>query len=185
MIDTNEFKNGMTIIVGTEVFSIVYFQHVKPGKGAAFVRTRLRSIKNGNIIERTFRAGEKFKQAFIEQKKIQFLYRQGSRYHFMDQQTFDELELPKERLSNKVGFLKENMVLTMEVYNGSIVDIKLPNFVNLKIIQAEPGVRANTVKTPSKQATLETGARIAVPLFVEKGNTIKIDTRSGKYISRV
>ena len=149
------------------------------------MRTKLRNIKYGNVIERTFRAGEQFKQAFIETKKIQFLYRQGERFHFMDLENFEQMEFSKQQLGDKVRFMKENTALAMQSCNGSIVDINLPNFVQLAIVETEPGVRANTVKAPSKQAVLETGAKIDVPLFIGKGTIIKIDTRTGKYVSRV
>jgi elongation factor P len=185
MIGTNQFKNGMTIILNGGIYSIVNFQHVKPGKGGAFVRTKLKNIKSESLIDKTFRAGEKVEQAYLEEKKMQFLYRHGGFYHFMDQQHFEEMALSKEQLSNKVRFLKENMVLSIAVCNGKIVDINLPNFVELEIKHTEPGLRANTVKAATKQAALETGAQIEVPLFVNKGDVIKIDTRSGRYVSRV
>ena len=149
------------------------------------MRTKLRNLRTANIIDKTFRAGEKLEQAFLEEKKMQFLYRHGDLYHFMDQKDFEEIELPKARLKEKVGFLKENAVLSMTLYNGALLDINMPNFVELKIKHSAPGVRADTVKAASKLATLETGAEIFVPLFVNKGDMIKIDTRSGKYISRV
>ena len=184
MISTNQFKNGMTIKLAGEIYSIVSFQHVKPGKGGAFVRTKLKNLKSDNMIDKTFRAGEKFEQAFIEEKKMQFLYRQGHIYHFMELKNFEELELDQMRLSGKVKFLKENMVISVAVCNGKILGINLPNFVELQVKQAEPGVRADTVKAPSKQAILETGGKIAVPLFVNKGDIIKIDTRTEKYVGR-
>lgn len=185
MISTNQFKNGMTIVLGGEIYSIVSFQHVKPGKGGAFVRTKLKNLKSGNVLEKTFRAGEKVEQAFIEEKKMQFLYRQADSYHFMDQKTFEELELPKARLADKARFLKENMVLSIAVCDGVIVDINLASFVELRIEHTGPGLRADTVKAATKAAVLETGVKIDVPLFVNKGDIIKIDTRSGKYVSRV
>ena len=185
MISTNQFKNGMTIALSGEVYFIVSFQHVKPGKGGAFVRTRLKNLKSGNVLEKTFRAGEKVEQAFLEEKKIQFLYRQGNTYHFMDQKNFEEVELTRERLGQKLRFLKENMLLSMVICDGAIIGINLPNFVSLKIKEATSGARGDTVKAASKKAVLETGARMDVPLFVNKGDTIKIDTRSGTYVSRV
>lgn len=175
----------MTIALGKEIYSIVSFQHVKPGKGGAFVRTKLRNLKTGNLLDKTFRAGEKVEQAFLEERKIQFLYRQGDLYHFMDQKNFEEVELPKERLGAKTKFLKENMVLSMSVCDGTIADINLPTFIELKVEHTEPGLRADTVKAPNKVAVLETGGKVNVPLFVNKGNIIKIDTRCGRYVSRV
>ena len=184
MISTNQFKNGMTIALGGEIYCIVSFQHVKPGKGGAFVRTKLKNLKSGNVIDKTFRSGEKIEQAFIEEKKMQFLYRHGHFYHFMDQRTFEQLELPEERLTDKAKFLKENMVLSMAVCDGTIVDINLPTFVELEVEHTEPGLRADTVKAATKRAALETGAKIDVPLFINKGDIIKIDTRCGRYVSR-
>ena len=185
MIDANQFKNGMTIMLGNEIYSIINFQHVKPGKGGAFVRTKLKNLKTGNLIDKTFRTGEKVEQAFIEEKKMQFLYRHGGIYHFMDQNNFEELELFERRLGDKVNFLKENMLLAVTVCDGTIMDINLPTFVELKIEHTEPGLRADTVKAASKMAVLETGGKVNVPLFVNKGDIIKIDTRSGRYVSRV
>ena len=168
-----------------QVYSIVNFQHVKPGKGGAFVRTKLKNLKSGSLINKTFRAGEKVEQAFLEEKKMQFLYRQGGFYYFMDQKTFEQVELSKARLAEKIKFLKENMVISMLVCDGTIMGIHLPNFVELKVRQTDPGQRGNTVKATSKTAIIETGAQIPVPLFVNTGDTIKIDTRSERYISRV
>ena len=185
MISTNQFKNGMTIMLNGQIYSIVNFQHVKPGKGGAFVRTKLRNLKTTNLIDRTFRAGEKIEQAFLEERKMQFLYRQGNLYHFMDQKSFEQLELSKEKLGEKVNFLKENVVLSLVVCAGTIIGINLPNFVELKVKHAPAGLRANTVKAANKQVLLETGAGIGVPLFIKEGDKVKIDTRSGKYVGRV
>lgn len=185
MIPTNQFKNGLTLKLDGDIYSIESYQHVKPGKGGAFVRTKLRSFKTGNIIERTFRSGEKVEPAFIENTKMQFLYRQGNSYHFMDQETFEEMELSGDRLSEQVKFLKENMVLTIAICEGAIVNIDLPNFAELKVQETEPGVRSDTVKVTTKAAILETGARVSVPLFINNGDIVKIDTRTGEYISRV
>lgn len=168
-----------------EIFSIVSFQHVKPGKGGAFVRTKLRSLKSGNVLDKTFRAEEKVEQAFFEERKMQFLYRQGSSYHFMDQKSFEQMELPQERLGDKVKFLKENMEISLAICNDAIVEINLPNFVELEVKQTEPGMRADTVKNVTKEAILETGAKLVVPLFINSGDIIKIDTRSERYVSRV
>jgi len=184
MIATNQFKNGVTIKIGNEIYSLVSFQHVKPGKGGAFVRTRLKNLRNGKMLDKTFRAGEKVEKAFLKEKKIQFLYRQGNSYHFMDQETFEEVELTKVRLEGKEKLLKENMLLSMLMHKGEIVEIDLPNFVVLKVKETGPGVRADTVKAANKTAILETGAEIDVPLFINKGDVLKIDTRSNAYVSR-
>lgn len=185
MISTNQFKNGMTILLNGGIYSIISFQHVKPGKGGAFVRTRLKNLKTSSVIDKTFRAGEKVEQAFWEERKMQFLYHQAGTYHFMDQKNFEELELPKARMADKLGFLKENMILSMAICDGAILGIDLPNFVELQVKHTEPGLRSDTVKAATKTADLETGAKIDVPLFVNTGDLIKIDTRSGRYVNRV
>lgn len=185
MISTNQFKNGMTVTLGGDIYSIINFQHVKPGKGGAFVRTKLRNLKNGKVIDKTFRAGEKLEKAFLKEKRIQFLYRQGNTFHFMDQETFEEVELAKETLGGHEKFLKENTLLEMLTHKATIVEIRLPNFVTLKVKETGPGVRADTVKAANKTAILETGAEISVPLFVNKNDTIKVDTRTETYVGRV
>ena len=184
MIGTNQFKNGLTIMLDNQIFTIISFQHVKPGKGGAFVRTKLKNIKTGNFLDKTFRSGEKVDQAFIEEKKLQFLYHQGGFYHFMDQETFEQTELSEDRIEEKLKFLQDNMVISMSVCQGEIIDINLPNFVELKVAHTEPGVRSDTVKAATKVATLETGANIDVPLFINQGDILKIDTRTGQYVSR-
>lgn len=167
------------------IYSIITFQHVKPGKGRAFVRTKLKNLKSGNVVDKTFRADEKVKQAFLEERKAQFLYRKGNFYYFMDQENYEEVSLSEQQLAKEVEFLKENIVLFLTVCDGTIVGINLPNFIELKVAHTEPGVRGDTVKAANKIAILETGAKIDVPLFINKNDTIKIDTRSGKYVSRV
>lgn len=184
MIATNQFKNGLTIMLDNQIFTIISFQHVKPGKGGAFIRTKLKNLKTGNFLDKTFRSGEKVEQAFVEEKKLQFLYHQGGFYHFMDQETFEQTELSEDRLDEKLKFLQDNMVISMAVCRGEIIDINLPNFVELKVTHTEPGVRADTVKAATKTATLETGARIEVPLFINQDDILKIDTRTGQYVSR-
>jgi elongation factor P len=171
MIATNQFKNGLTIVLNGQIYAIVGFQHVKPGKGGAFVRTKLRNLESATVIDKTFR--------------MQFLYHQDEMYHFMDQSTYEDMTLSEQQLAEKKGYLKENMELSVAVYKGRIVDIKLPTFVELKIDHTEPGVRADTVKAANKTAVLETGAQIGVPLFVNKGDKVKIDTRTGRYVGRV
>ncbi|MFC1632448.1 elongation factor P [Candidatus Omnitrophota bacterium] len=185
MIATNQFKNGMTIMLDGQIYQLIYFQHVKPGKGGAFVRTKLKNLTSGNLTERTFRSGEKVEQAFLEQKKIQFMYQQGKSFHFMDLQTYEQFELAQERLGDHLDLLKENTELTMSICKGKILEINLPNFMILKIKHAEPGMRADTVKQAMKTATLETGAKISVPLFIEVGDMVKVDTRTGQYVSRI
>lgn len=185
MISTNQFKNGVSIIVDGELYIIVDFQHVKPGKGGAFVRTRLKNMRTGNSMERNFRAGEKFEEAFIKTKKLQFSYRAGNLYHFMDQETFDEVSLDESQLPEIKDFLKENMILTASLHGKKIVDISLPMFIELQVVEAEPGMKGDTAKSSLKPVKLESGAAILVPLFIEIGNTIKIDTRTKEYVGRV
>lgn len=185
MISTNEFKNGLTIKLEGQLFQIIEFQHVKPGKGGAFVRTKLRSLTTGNVLEKTFRAGEKVEDAFIEYKKLQFLYSSGDEYHFMDQQTFEQVQLSAQQLGDVIHYLKENMIVTASSYEGKLISIEPPIFVELKVVEAEPGLKGDTAKSGTKSVKLETGYVIQVPLFVETGNIIKIDTRTGEYVERV
>ena len=184
MITTSEFKNGLAILVDGELCLIEEYQHVKPGKGGAFVRTKLRRAKGGTVLERTFRVGEKFQDAYIEKRKLQFLYRAGSDFQFMDLGTFEQLQLDEKTLGPSAGFLKENMELEGEFYDGGVIHLELPIFVELKIQETEPGIRGDTSKPGMKPAKLETGASIQVPLFVDSGETIRIDTRTGAYVSR-
>lgn len=184
-LSLNQFKNGLTVLVDEGVYQIIEVQHVKPGKGAAFVRTRLRNMKNANIIEKTFRGDEKIEEAFVEEKKLQYLYHKDQIYFFMDQENFEEQRVSKETLGDNVLFLKDNLEVTALVYGTEFLEIKLPNFIELKITYAESGIKGDTVKVGTKPATLETGAVIQVPLFIENGDTIKIDTRSKAYIERI
>ncbi len=185
MISTNEFKNGTTIKLEGQLFQIIEFQHVKPGKGGAFVRTKLRSLTTGNVHERTFRAGEKVEDAFIEYKKFQYLYASGGEYHFMEQQTYEQFQLNAEQLADVVHYLKENMIITASFYEGKLIRVEPPIFVELKVLEAEPGLKGDTAKSGTKQVRLETGYVVQVPLFIEKDNIIKIDTRTGEYVERV
>jgi len=184
MISTNEFKNGMAILVEGELYTIAEFQHVKPGKGGAFVRTKLKKLKDGSVLERTFRAGEKFQEAFIEERKLQFLYRSGSVFHFMDMGSFEDLQFEERLVGPAAGFLKESMELTGNFHDGQLIGLQLPIFVELRIERTEPGVRGDTAKAGTKPAVLETGVTIQVPLFVEPNEVIRVDTRTGTYVSR-
>jgi len=185
MVSTNEFRNGLTIKLENQLFQIIEFQHVKPGKGGAFVRTKLRGLTTGNVHEKTFRAGEKVEEAFIEYKKLQYLYSAGEDYHFMDQQTFEQFQLGSKQLADIVHFIKENMIVTASFYENKLINIEPPIFVELKVIEAEPGLKGDTAKSGTKTVKLETGHVIQVPLFIEKDDIIKIDTRSGEYVERV
>ncbi len=184
MISTNEFKTGIAIKVDGELFVIAEYQHVKPGKGGAFMRTKLRRLKGNSVMERTFRVGEKFEEAFIEQRKLQFQYHPGDAFHFMNQETYEGVEIPASTLGESAGFLKENMEIIGSFYDNEIINLDLPIFVDLRIEQTEPGIRGDTSKGGNKPATLETGKVIQVPLFVSSGDTIRVDTRTGAYVSR-
>lgn len=185
MISSNDLRTGVTIEVDGDVYSVVEFLHVKPGKGAAFVRTKLKSLTTGAVIERTFRAGEKLTQARIEHRQMQYLYRDGDNYVFMDTETYEQMSLPSEQLGDKVKYLKEEMVITVLFYEGRTIGIEIPYFIELKVVETEPGLRGDTASGGSKPAKLETGAVVQVPLFVEVGDTIRIDTRTDTYIERV
>jgi elongation factor P len=184
MISTNQFKNGMTIKINGEVYSIIQFQHVKPGKGGAFVRTKVKNLKSGAVLDRTFRAGQKFETAYIEPRKLQFLYRSGAEFCFMDQRTYEQIMLDQEHIREHQFYLKDNDEVIGVFLESRLVDIELPAAVTLKITEAEPGARGDTVKSGTKPAVTETGLKIKVPLFVNPGDRIKIDTRSGQYLSR-
>ncbi|ACL69372.1 elongation factor P [Halothermothrix orenii] len=185
MISTNDFHNGLTIELDGTVYQVVKFQHSKTGRGGAFVRTKLRNIEDGGIIEKTFRAGEKVKKAHVDQKNMQYLYHNGDDYVFMDTDTYEQLSISNEQLGDKVDYLKENMSLEVLMYENRPIDINLPTFVELEVEKTQPGIRGDTVSGGSKPATLETGAVVQVPLFINEGDVIKVDTRSGEYIERV
>jgi len=184
LISTSDFKKGLTIELNGEIYSIVDFQHVKPGKGGAFVRTKLKNLKSGLILDKTFRAGEKMEQAIIDKKTMQYLYCDGSNYCFMDKENYEQISLYKEQISEIVDLLKEGNDVDVAFCKRELVGAELPNFMSLKIVKTMPGVKGNTVSGALKAATLETGAIIQVPLFVKEGDVIKIDTREKKYIER-
>ena len=184
MISSNDFRTGLTIELEGGVYTVVEFQHVKPGTGAAFVRSKLKNVRTGGVIERTFRAGEKVETARIDRREMQYLYSAGNNYAFMDTQTFEQMELTSESLGENLKFLKENMNITVLLYDGSILGIELPNFVDLKIVETTPSIRGDTVSGATKAAKLESGATVQVPLFVEEGDMIRIDTRTGEYLTR-
>ena len=183
-ISTNQFKTGMTLVLDGELFLIVEFQHVKPGKGAAFVRTKLRSVKNGSVINKTYDAGDKFQEAFIEKRTLQFQYRAGESYHFMDSKSYDQLDFQAQELGDTVNYLIDNMEVKGEFYDNRLIGLDLPTSVILKVTESEPGLRGDTSKSAMKSAILETGFKINIPLFIEAGEQIKVDTRTGEYIGR-
>ncbi|AVX20130.1 MAG: elongation factor P [Bacillota bacterium] len=185
MISSNDFRNGMTIEVEGDVYQIVEFQHVKPGKGAAFVRTKLKNVRTGAVIERTFNAGEKVPKAHVERKEMQYLYNDGENYNFMDMETYDQVMLSKEQLGDAIKWLKDNMNIHVLMFQGQTIGVEVPNFVELKVVDTPPGIKGDTASGGSKPATLETGAVVQVPFFVETGDVLQIDTRTGTYIKRV
>ncbi|MBC7082199.1 MAG: elongation factor P [Firmicutes bacterium] len=185
MISTNDFHTGLTIELDGEVYTVVDFQHVKPGKGSAFVRSRLKNVKTGYVIEKTFRAGEKLPRAHIDYREMQYLYSSGDENYFMDTSTYEQLVLSNETLGDAKKYLKENMVIGVQMYEGSPIGVELPNFVELAVVDTDPGLRGDTATGGSKPATLETGAVVQVPLFVNIGDVIRVDTRTGQYLERV
>ena len=185
MISAGDFRNGITIEVDGNIFQIIEFQHVKPGKGAAFVRTKLKNIKSGGVVEKTFRPTEKCPQARIDRQDMQYLYSDGDLYHFMDQETFEQIALNEESVGDALKFVKENDICKVCSHNGSVFAIEPPLFVELEITETEPGFKGDTATGATKPAVVETGATVYVPLFVELGDKIKIETRSGEYLSRV
>jgi elongation factor P len=184
VISVNDFKTGLTIEVENDIFTVVDFQHVKPGKGAAFVRSKLKNLRNGNIVERTFRAGENVGRAHVENRPMQYLYASGDEHTFMDMETFDQIALDKSQIEWELNFLKENMQVNIASYQGEIIGITMPNSVELKVTETEPGIKGNTATGATKNATLETGLTVQVPLFINEGDVLLIDTREGKYVSR-
>lgn len=185
MISAGDFRNGITIELEGNVFQIIEFQHVKPGKGAAFVRTKLKNIKNGGVVEKTFRPTEKCPQARIDRKDMQYLYADGDMYNFMDVETYEQIALSKDEIGDALKFVKENEMVKMLSHNGQVFSVEPPLFVELEITETEPGFKGDTATGASKPAIVETGAQVSVPLFVEIGEKIKIDTRTGEYLSRV
>jgi elongation factor P len=185
VISTGDFRNGARLELEGEPYYIVEFQHVKPGKGGAFVRTKLKSYKTGNLIDRTFRSGERFEEPNLQEREMQFLYRAGASYTFMDTESFEQFTYEKKQLGENADLLKENMVSTILVYEHQPIAVELPIFVELKVVDAEPGVRGDTASGGTKPAVVETGATIKVPLYLEVGEVIKIDTRTREYVERV
>lgn len=185
MISAGDFRNGVTIELEGNVYQIIEFQHVKPGKGAAFVRTKLKNIKSGGVVEKTFRPTEKCPQARIDRKEMQYLYEDGDLYNFMDTESFEQIALNKDAVGDAMKFVKENEMVKMCSHNGNIFAVEPPLFVELEITETEPGFKGDTATGATKPAVVETGATVAVPLFVNQGDVIKIDTRTGEYLSRV
>ena len=185
MISASDFRNGITVEIDGNVCQILEFQHVKPGKGAAFVRTKLKNIINGGVIEKTFRPTEKFPQARIDRKDMQYLYKDGDLFYFMDTESYDRLPISADTISEAMKFVKENEMVKVCSYNGNVFSVEPPLFVELEVTETEPGFKGDTATGASKPATVETGATIAVPLFIDEGEKVKIDTRTGEYLSKV
>ncbi len=185
MISAGDFRNGITIELEGNIYQIIEFQHVKPGKGAAFVRTKLKNIKSGGVVEKTFRPTEKCPQARIDRKDMQYLYSDGDLYYFMDVETYDQIPIASDLIGDALKFVKENEMVKICSHNGNVFAVEPPLFVELVVTETEPGVKGDTATGATKPATVETGATVYVPLFVNQDDTIKIDTRTGEYLSRV
>ena len=185
MISAGDFRNGVTIELEGNIFQIIEFQHVKPGKGAAFVRTKLKNIKSGGVVEKTFRPTEKCPQARIDRKDMQYLYNDGDLYYFMDVESYDQIALAQDAIGDALTFVNENEMCKVCSHNGNVFAVEPPLFVELVITETEPGFKGDTATGATKPAIVETGAKVMVPLFVDQGDTIKIDTRTGEYLSRV
>ena len=184
-MDTSDFRNGISIIMDNDIYTITDFQHVKPGKGGAFVRSTLKNIKNGRTIDKTWRAGERMEQAFLERKTVQYLYNDGAEYFVMDPETFEQSSVRKEQIGDSVKYLKENMELSVLSHKDTIIGIEVPSFVELEVTETAGSEKGDTASGGGKPATVETGAVVSVPFFVKVGDKIKIDTRSDQYLERV
>jgi elongation factor P len=184
MISAGDFRNGVTFDMDGNVFQIIEFQHVKPGKGAAFVRTKIRNVISGAVVERTFSPTDKYPTAFVERKDMEYLYNDGGLYYFMDKETYENLPISESILGDSFKFVKENMDVKVLSYKGSVFGVEPPFFVELKITQTDPGFKGDTATNVTKPAVLETGAEIKVPLFIDEGDVIRIDTRTGEYMER-
>ena len=184
MVSAGDFRNGVTFEMDGNVFQIIEFQHVKPGKGAAFVRTKIRNVIAGSVVERTFNPNEKFPTAFVERREMQYLYEDGGLYYFMDTESYEQQPIGKEVLTDSFRFVKENMMCKVLSFKGNVFGVEPPNFVELQITQTDPGFKGDTATNVTKPATVETGAEIRVPLFIDEGETVRIDTRTGEYMER-
>ncbi|MEW6182945.1 MAG: elongation factor P [Bacillota bacterium] len=184
MISTNDFRTGLTVELDGDIYQVIEFLHVKPGKGSPFVRSKLRNLRTGAVVERTFNAGEKIPRAHLERRQSQYLYADGDDYYFMDSESFEQMPLKPADLGDGVKYLKENMEVVCVTYQGKVIGVELPNTVELQVVETAPGIRGDTATGGSKPAKLETGVVVQVPLFVEEGETIQVDTRSGQYLKR-
>lgn len=185
MVSAGEFRKGMTIEIDGQVWIVVDFQHVKPGKGAAFVRTKIKNIMTGNVLEKSFNPTEKFPKAMVERKEMQYLYSDGELYYFMDMETYDQLPLNKDKVEDALAYVTENMIVTIKFFKGEAFSVEPPNFVELTVTETEPGFKGDTATAGNKPAIMETGAKVMVPLFINQGDKIRVDTRTGEYMERV
>ena len=184
MISAGEFRNGITFDMDGNVYQVIEFQHAKPGKGAAFVRTKIRNVISGAVTERTFNPTEKFENAYVERKDMEYSYADGNLHYFMDPETYELIPIDESKLGDSFRFVKENMVCKILSYKGNVFGIEPPNFVELEVTQTDPGFKGDTATSATKPATLETGAEVRVPLFINQGDRIRIDTRTGEYMER-
>ena len=185
MVSTNDIRPGQSIIVDGSIFLILEYQHVKPGKGKAFVKTKLKNLSNGGVVDKTFRADEDVEQAFIEKQSFQYLYKDGSEYVFMNNENYEQITITENIIENKYLFMKENQELIIQMYKNNPIDVVLPNSVDLRVTKAEPAVKGDTVTSSNKSVTCETGLEINVPMFIEENEVIRVDTKSSTYITRV
>ena len=184
-VDTSQFRNGLKVEIDGEPYVMIYFQHVKPGKGGAFVRTKIKHLRTGRVLERTFRSGERLDEAEVEDKKMQYLYQDGEQFIFMDQETYDQIPFTKEQIGDARKYLKENLDVDVVFWRGKPINIELPPFIIAVVSQCDPGLKGDTASGSTKPATLETGAVVQVPLFIKEGESIRVDTRTNVYVERV
>ena len=185
MVAAGDFRNGVTFDMDGSVYQIIEFQHVKPGKGAAFVRTKIRNVITGSVTERTFNPTDKFPEAYIERKEMQYMYNDGELYYFMDMESYEQIPIDKSKMPDNFQFVKENEIVKINSYKGNVFGVDPPTFVELKVTHSEPAIKGDTVNNTLKPATMETGVTIRVPMFIEEGNILRIDTRTGEYLERV
>ncbi len=184
MISSSDFRTGVTIEIDNDVWQVVDFQHVKPGKGAAFVRTKLKNVRTGAVVERTFNPGEKMPKAHIDRREMQYLYESDNQYNFMDNETYEQIALTSDQLGDAVKYLKENMNIGIMFFQGIVIGVDMPNSVELTVVETDPGIRGDTATGGTKPAKMETGCVVKVPLFINVGDVLRIDTRTGEYIER-
>lgn len=184
MINVNDIKNGMTILFEDNIYTVLEFSHVKPGKGAAFVQVKLKNLRTGSIVEKRFNSGVKLEKAMVEKKNMQFLYANGDAYNFMNMETYEQIELSKDQIGEDTDFLKEDLMVDITFFQGELLGLVLPEKVEIKVAETEPAVKGNTTNNAMKDAILETGLKVKVPLFVEQGEVIIVSTKDGKYVSR-